>query len=872
MDVPADSSRPAKRRRLSIQEPSECCFGMVRTKSIASKHTSTRSPTNWDLTQLCNIPANLTSGLVPNSSSKNIPVNFHSPNRLSSELDRGLITFDIPCLTSARIIRELGNVAKIKTQLYCHSKSESPAGSLRQNGKRRGNPSQSWFLNTIIFGREEIWEKVGEYLSKHKRYLQDPLGCKRCVPYRNPHIIQPNSSKIVMADSFDLVLGNLEIERLEVGPDLLAQLMEDEIPLPETEAPDIVKIAHQKQALTFMVRREEGWGLDDGCRDIWSRQKDSLGRFRNNVSGYSTDEAPLDFRGGLLADDMGLGKTLSMICLIAANQACLPAPIDFMPSTIMKTTLLIVPPALIQAWEKQFLLHLRPGKLKCHVYHGQNRKGTEFLGQYDIVLTTYHTVSAIWRKLNGQPGNEKSIFSLTWHRVILDEAHTIQNPQSQLAQACCALRSTRRWAITGTPIQNKLADFASIVRFLKVYPYSDKKTFEEEIFKPWQSRRGTDAQGFLRLKTLVRAITISRTKAVVQLPPRVDEIHYLNFTQAEREKYEAAKTQSRALLEEAISSGNRGGKTFNALRLLNILRLICNHGLLAQPMIEHKTGRTQRSLGGWSPGEASDSFYDNILGGAASCLNCGAALLEDILEGPVSSGFETQRQTSPCEPMICERCISQASDDRIDQSPYDNEYLLGSSDISAPVTPVVDFDVAFTIESMSSKIKALVADLYKNNTTEKSVVFSYWTNTLDLVQLMMNYKGITYTRIDGKTSLAKRSEALLAFQRDDSVRVILVSITCGGAGLDLTAGSRAYLIEPHWNPMIEEQALCRVHRVGQKRQITTIRYLMRDSFEEQIVDIQKRKKMLAQVTLAQGPLSEAGISIGTLQYLKSVLE
>jgi hypothetical protein len=67
------------------------------------------------------------------------------------------------------------------------------------------------------------------------------------------------------------------------------------------------------------------------------------------------------------------------------------------------------------------LRHLRPGKLKCHIYHGQNRKGTEFLGQYDVVITTYHTVSAIWRKLNRQSGNEKSIFSLTWHRVILDE-------------------------------------------------------------------------------------------------------------------------------------------------------------------------------------------------------------------------------------------------------------------------------------------------------------------------------------------------------------------------------------------------------------------------------------------------------------------
>ena len=67
--------------------------------------------------------------------------------------------------------------------------------------------------------------------------------------------------------------------------------------------------------------------------------------YTNNVSGYSTGEVPLDFRGGLLADDMGLGKTLSMISLIAADQAKLPSALNSMASTVEKTTLLIVPPA-----------------------------------------------------------------------------------------------------------------------------------------------------------------------------------------------------------------------------------------------------------------------------------------------------------------------------------------------------------------------------------------------------------------------------------------------------------------------------------------------------------------------------------------------
>lgn len=133
-----------------------------------------------------------------------------------------------------------------------------------------------------------------------------------------------------------------------------------------------------------------------------------------------------------------------------------------------------------------------------------------------------------------------------------------------------------------------------------------------------------------------------------------------------------------------------------------------------------------------------------------------------------------------------------------------------------------------------------------------SVVFSYWTYTLDLIEKMLDHHSISYTRIDGKMPLIRRTASVEAFQNNDTTRIILVSIMCGGAGwvstflgiqkagncwqihdsLDLTAGSRAYIIEPHWNPMVEEQALCRIHRVGQSRNVTTVRYVMKDSFEE----------------------------------------
>jgi SWI/SNF-related matrix-associated actin-dependent regulator of chromatin subfamily A3 len=190
--------------------------------------------------QLCDISTDIRCQLSSNSN--NIPVIFQGPKYLSSKLDGGLNTFDIACPIAAQILCELEAAVEINTQLYCHSKLElSPGGGSRQNGRRRGKSLQLWFLNIIIFGREGLEDTLGEYLSKRKMYLQDPRGCERCVPYRNPHIIQLDFDETVMTSSFDSALGSLEIERLEVGPDLLAQLMEDDIPLPEAEAPDIVK-------------------------------------------------------------------------------------------------------------------------------------------------------------------------------------------------------------------------------------------------------------------------------------------------------------------------------------------------------------------------------------------------------------------------------------------------------------------------------------------------------------------------------------------------------------------------------------------------------------------------------------------------------
>jgi SWI/SNF-related matrix-associated actin-dependent regulator of chromatin subfamily A3 len=306
--------------------------------------------------------------------------------------------------------------------------------------------------------------------------------------------------------------------------------------------------------------------------------------------------------------------------------------------------------------------------------------------------------------------------------MLIELAHIIQNHQSHLAQACCSLRSARRWAITGTPSQNKLSDFSSIVKFLQVYPYSESKVFEEEILKPWQNRLGIDTQRFLRLKTLVRAITIRRSKAVVHLPTRTDEVHHLDFAPMEREKYEAAKIHSRALLEDAISSGNESGKAFNALRLLNTLRLICSHGLLAQPSLEKNLSH----ISGGSFDSPSLNFTNEFLGGdllsgRETCSSCGADILEDFLEGLPSARVDEQREMASCKTLLCEMCNSQFGNRELASTALRPSISFGYTN-SGPSTPGKNGNDGLRIEYMSTKIKALIADISNHCATEKRFV------------------------------------------------------------------------------------------------------------------------------------------------------
>ncbi|TDZ24638.1 DNA repair protein RAD5 [Colletotrichum orbiculare MAFF 240422] len=152
---------------------------------------------------------------------------------------------------------------------------------------------------------------------------------------------------------------------------------------------------------------------------------------------------------------------------------------------------------------------------------------------------------------------------------------------------------------------------------------------------------------------------------------------------------------------------------------------------------------------------------------------------------------------------------------------------------------------------LSSKVKALIRNLQQDiahsksetDLPTKSVVFSLWTKMLDLVGKALTQAGIDYRRVDGSMSLSQRHDALTTFRKSQSCYVLLASIGSAGVGLDLTMASRLHIIEPGWNPMLERQALQRVHRLGQKKKVVSTCYVVAgdDSVEKYIRRIQDKK-------------------------------
>ncbi|PIA59975.1 hypothetical protein AQUCO_00400688v1 [Aquilegia coerulea] len=614
---------------------------------------------------------------------------------------------------------------------------------------------------------------------------------------------------------------------------------------------------HQKEGLGWLVHREN-------CEDLPPFWEENDGIFKNVLTNYSTDKRPEPLRGGIFADDMGLGKTLTLLSLIATNRpektlssSCQNVGEEREEEEIetkttkgkrgkktaatsrkkrkinttfgdnkgevefgSKTTLVVCPPVVFSTWITQLEEHTKRGSFKIYLYYKERTEDVKELQKFDLVLTTYSTLAAeaSWE---GSPMKK-----MEWFRVILDEAHVIKNAEAQQSKAVIALKAKRRWVVTGTPIQNGSLDLFSLMAFLKFEPFSIKNYWQSLVQRPL-------SQGNI----LMAAISLRRVKdnTSVGLPPKTIETCFVELSAQERELYDQIEIAAKNLVEAYMRVGSVMRNFSTVLTIILRLRQICDDATLYPDI---------RSL---LPTDNIEDVSNN-----PELLQKLVAMLQDgdDFDCPICICPPTNTVITRCAHIFCRACILKALKRPIPNCPLCRQTLSESDLFSAPPEPSDSDSTVVPSKETSSKVSALLKLLLedrKQHPSTKSVIFSQFRKMLILLEEPLKASGFMILRLDGSMTAKKRAEVIKEFSSQESgtPTVLLAGLKASGAGINLTVASRVYLLEPWWNPAVEEQAMDRVHRIGQKNDVKIVRLITRNSIEERILELQEKKKVLA---------------------------
>lgn len=280
-----------------------------------------------------------------------------------------------------------------------------------------------------------------------------------------------------------------------------------------------------------------------------------------------------------------------------------------------------------------------------------------------------------------------------------------------------------------------------------------------------------------------------------------------------------------------------------------------------------------------------------------SCARCKENLLEKEPENGVIGHM------MECFQIICPSCIADFQK-QVEQIKDGNTFKCPFCDID----PVADRYFELTMEGFdkaklraeelrkkprhqkmisrysgpSTKTNALLGFLEESRADDskhpekpnKSVIFSCWTTYLDLLEIALcePEKPFNFVRLDGKMTREKRVASLRAFNDNPDITVLLASIGTGGLGLNLTVANNVYIMEPQWNPAAEAQAVDRVHRLGQKRDVRTVRFIVEGSIEGGMVDMQKKKLDLAELSMTKKKLDRKETAKERLMNLVSLFK
>ncbi|NXV43014.1 HLTF factor, partial [Uria aalge] len=534
-----------------------------------------------------------------------------------------------------------------------------------------------------------------------------------------------------------------------------------------------------------------------------------------------------------------------------------------------RATLIICPLSVLSNWIDQFEQHIHQDfHVNIYVYYGSDRsKDPSVLSEQDIVLTTYNTLATDYGI-----GGDSPLHKVKWLRIVLDEGHTIRNPNAQQTKAALNLEGHRRWVLTGTPIQNSVKDLWSLISFLKLKPFTDREWWHRTIQRP--VTMGAPG-GLGRLQSLIRSITLRRTKTskvkgkpILELPERKVLIQHVTLTEEERQIYQSVKKEGKTAISRFFSEGTVLAHYADILGVLLRLRQLCCH-----PHLCINTSSSSFSADNKTPEELREMLVSKMKLVLSSGSDEECAVCLESLTLPV---------ITRCAHVFCKPCIFEVirSEQPNAKCPLCRNELRVEQLVEYPLEEEIDSSNGKKSDQewiSSSKINALMhalIELRRDNPTAKSLVVSQFTTFLSLIENPLKESGFAFTRLDGSMAQKKRAEAIQCFQSSQagSPTVMLLSLKAGGVGLNLTAASRVFLMDPAWNPAAEDQCFDRCHRLGQKHDVVITKFIVKDSVEENMLKIQNKKRELAAGAFATKKPSASEAKQTKINEIKALID
>uniref|UniRef100_UPI0037E9863E DNA excision repair protein ERCC-6-like 2 n=1 Tax=Semicossyphus pulcher TaxID=241346 RepID=UPI0037E9863E len=509
-------------------------------------------------------------------------------------------------------------------------------------------------------------------------------------------------------------------------------------------------------------------------------------------------------RGCILGDDMGLGKTVQVIGFLAAvlhktgtwediennRPQFLQSQKPTKQSKPNKVFLIVAPLSVLYNWKDELDTW---GHFQCVVVHGL-RKEEELArikkGRIEIALTTYETLRLCLDQFN----------NIDWSAVVVDEAHKIKNPNSQITQAMKDLRCKIRIGLTGTILQNNLEELWCVMDWAVPGCLGSLGHFKNKFSDPIEqgqrhsATKRSLATGRKTVRALVRKIShrfLRRTKALIkeQLPKKDDRVVYCSLTDFQQTVYQAVMDTEDVMLM-----------------------------LRSSEKCDCRSGRTRRSCcyKTNSEGVKIKAMYFSYLAILRKVANH-VALLQ--------STAGTSKKQEKYVGAICAKVFQKFPD--FVQRCKDEAFEA----LSDPM--------------YSGKMKVLQKLLkYYLQKRDKVLLFSLSTKLLDVLESYCMAEGLDYSRLDGATKSKERVQIVKDFNSSTHINLCLVSTMAGGLGLNFVGANVVVLFDPTWNPANDLQAIDRAYRIGQCRDVTVLRLISLGTVEEVIYLRQVYKQQL----------------------------